>query len=123
MVACSAERKQEIQKIWTERTPQESANGTNPALLNAEVLCPDESNLFLEGTKIFESNYQAIIIDYEYCFERNPLSQCSNKTEIDRVMAQGFLHLFVQSEFRQLDMSQEDAIKTSLDIQTIRLIK
>ena len=99
MSACSADRTESIIGIWQERLPQSPDGGLNPVLLNAKVLCPDETNLSLEGYRVFETNYRAIVVDYEYCFEHNPLSQCMNETDMNFFLDQDLLLLFVQSEF------------------------
>ena len=79
--------------------------------------------MVISGSRTFEENFQQLIIDFEYCIESNEVESCAPEEQVKQLISSGLVLLFVQNEFKQLDMKNEEKpLKDMLDIQILNLI-
>ena len=73
LVECRGQQRKTIIDYWTVR----GYNNVD----SYELLCPDGQDLIIQGEGKSQDT-QMIRIDYEYCFETNPLEDCLSEIEV-----------------------------------------
>lgn len=92
---CEEDRRKKIIDYWQ---PRNSAD-----LSKISILCPDTEKLILLGDETL-SKFQAIQIDFEYCFESRPAEECETADFITSQTDAGLIQWLVELEYKQLNM-------------------
>ena len=70
-----------------------------------DIMCPNEDHdLILQGDPRYPSNYKALAVEFIYCIEEFPESECASLeesvVEIQRLQAFHLLANFVQADMK-----------------------